>query len=65
MGGAERFGSFVVQTRSERIGAGIRVSGVVENLGNGQRTRFGSPEELSRLIDQWATAQLEGGEKPC
>lgn len=55
------FGSFVVQARSERTGGGLQVTGVVENLATGERTRFTTPQDLSRLIERWAQSRLDGG----
>lgn len=48
-----RFGYFVVQAQAPSAAGSGEVSGVLENLGTGQKTAFGSTEELGRLLRDW------------
>jgi len=57
-----RYGSFVVQARTDSDAGGVRVSGVIEDLRNGNRVPFESAAELGRLIDNWGEASILGPE---
>lgn len=51
---AVRFGYFVVQTRAARDGARVDLSGVLEDLGTGEKRAFEGGDALARLMSEWA-----------
>ncbi len=48
-----RHGYFIVQARAEAIGAALQLSGVLENLATGGKSRFETASELGELLRQW------------
>ncbi|MEZ4586798.1 MAG: hypothetical protein R2909_10390 [Gemmatimonadales bacterium] len=59
---ATRYGSFVVQARTDSEAGGVRVRGVIEDLRNGNRVPFESAAELGQLIGHWGEASTLGPE---
>lgn len=53
-GDSTRFGYFVVQARAGNGTEGLGVSGILENLGTGEKQAFQSGEGLARLLEQWS-----------
>lgn len=53
--GAARFGYFVVQTQVVRDATGVALTGVLEDLGTGEKRPFSGGEGLARLVAEWAT----------
>ena len=49
-----RFGYFVVQTQVVHDGAGVALSGVLEDLGTGEKRAFSGGDGLARLLAEWA-----------
>ena len=48
-----RFGYFVVQAQAARVAGAFQVSGVLENLGTGEKQVFHGCAALARLMDEW------------
>ena len=49
-----RYGYFVVQTQAVHEGAAVRLSGVLEDLGTGEKHPFSDGDGLARLVTEWA-----------
>jgi hypothetical protein len=47
------YGYFVLQARATRGPEGIELTGVLENLGTGEKHQFEGHEELARMIEDW------------
>lgn len=47
------YGYFVLQIRATRGADGLELSGVLENLGTGEKWPFEGTEEMARLIEEW------------
>lgn len=52
---AIHFGYFVVQMRATQDTTGVEVTGVLEDLGTGEKRTFSSGDGLARLVSEWAT----------
>lgn len=50
-----RFGYFVVQTQVVQDATGVALSGVLEDLGTGEKRAFSGGDGLARLVAEWAT----------
>jgi len=48
-----RYGYFVVQARVTRMSKGHALSGVLEDLGTGEKLPFEGGEGLARLVEAW------------
>jgi hypothetical protein len=51
--GTVYYGYFVVQARAMRGPEGFELSGLLENLGTGEKHSFEGREELARMIESW------------
>ena len=47
------YGYFVLQARAIRGPGGIELSGVLENLGTGEKLPFEGHDGLARMIEDW------------
>jgi hypothetical protein len=54
------YGYFVLQARATRGPEGIELTGVLENLGTGEKHQFEGREELARMIEEWGRNQPVG-----
>ena len=48
-----KFGYFVLQARAVDDRGALELSGVLENLGTGEKQAFASGDELTRLLTNW------------
>lgn len=55
-----RYGYFVVQVRAERGSDGLEVSGVLENLGSGEKQNFRGAAALAALLESWGMGPRSG-----
>jgi hypothetical protein len=55
------YGYFVLQARATRGPEGIELTGVLENLGTGEKQPFEGREELVRMIEAWERRPGPGG----
>jgi hypothetical protein len=53
-----QYGYFVVQAKACRGPGGLAVTGVLENLGTGEKATFESSEALGRLLEAWSGASV-------
>jgi hypothetical protein len=58
---ASRFAYFVLQTRIEHGDDGVSLSGVLEDLGTGEKRAFTGGDGLARLVADWVA---RSGEPP-
>jgi hypothetical protein len=56
------YGYFVLQARATRGPDGIELTGVLENLGTGEKHQFAGREELARMIEDWGRQSGLGGQ---
>ena len=56
-----RYGYFVLQARATRGQEGIELTGVLENLGTGEKQHFEGRDELARMIEDWGRQSSLGG----
>jgi hypothetical protein len=47
------YGYFVLQARATRGPEGIELTGVLENLGTGEKQPFEGRDQLAQMIEQW------------
>ncbi len=52
--------AFVVQFRARETGSALPLEGRVEHLASGQATRFDSPQQLLRFIEQTLGSHRRG-----
>jgi hypothetical protein len=57
-GEATRFGYFVVQAKAGNGSHDGGFSGVLENLGTGEKQVFQSSDGLVRLLEEWSRQRL-------
>ena len=50
-----RFGYFVVQVRTGVVVDGAHLTGMLENLGTGEKQAFQGSVGLARLLEEWST----------
>jgi hypothetical protein len=55
------YGYFVLQARATRGPDGIELTGVLENLGTGEKLAFDGREGLARMIEDWGRRSSLGG----
>ena len=55
-----RYGYFVVQARVTRMSKGHALSGVLEDLGTGEKLPFEGGEGLARLVEAWGMRMGSG-----
>jgi hypothetical protein len=48
------YGYFVLQARASRGPDGIELTGVLENLGTGEKQHFEGWDALARMIEEWS-----------
>ncbi|MEO8448940.1 MAG: hypothetical protein ABI647_04060 [Gemmatimonadota bacterium] len=56
-----KFGYFVLQTRALDHRGTLELSGVLENLGTGEKHGFASEEELIQLVRDWGWSGRDAG----
>lgn len=54
------YGYFVLQARATRGPEGIELTGVLENLGTGEKQPFEGRDALARMIEEWGRNQPVG-----
>jgi hypothetical protein len=52
------YGYFVIQARAAHGPAGMVLTGVLENLGTGEKRFFEGSEALARLIHEWGQGNV-------
>jgi hypothetical protein len=55
-----KFGYFVLQAQAVEGRGTVELSGVLENLGTGEKHVFASGDELNRLLRDWGESGKEG-----
>ena len=53
--GSARFGYFVVHVRTSVVVDGAHLTGMIENLGTGEKQAFQGSIGLARLLEEWST----------
>ena len=48
-----QYGYFVLQARATRGPDGIEITGIIENLGTGEKHSFEGCDALARLLEEW------------
>jgi hypothetical protein len=56
--GSINHGYFVIQVRAARLAGETMLSGVVENLGTGDKSRFQSADGLTAIIRAWGSTTV-------
>jgi len=54
------YGYFVLQARATRGPEGIELTGVLENLGTGEKQHFEGRDALAQMIEEWGRNQPVG-----
>ena len=55
-----QYGYFVLQARATRNPDGIEITGILENLGTGEKRSFEGCDALARLVDAWGNRAVSG-----
>lgn len=55
-----QYGYFVLQARATRNPEGIEITGILENLGTGEKRSFEGADALARLLDAWGSRAVSG-----
>ena len=55
-----QYGYFVLQARATRTPDGIEITGILENLGTGEKRSFEGCDALARLVDAWGSRAVGG-----
>ena len=55
-----QYGYFVLQARAIRNPDGIEITGILENLGTGEKRSFEGCDALARLVDAWGSRSVSG-----
>lgn len=55
-----QYGYFVLQARATRNPDGIEITGILENLGTGEKRSFEGCDALSRLVEAWGSRAVGG-----
>jgi hypothetical protein len=55
-----QYGYFVLQARATRNPDGIEITGILENLGTGEKRSFEGCDALARLLDAWGSRTVAG-----
>jgi hypothetical protein len=55
-----QYGYFVLQARATRTPDGVEITGILENLGTGEKRSFEGCDALVRLVDAWGSRAVGG-----
>jgi hypothetical protein len=55
-----QYGYFVLQARATRNPEGIEITGILENLGTGEKRSFEGSDALAGLLDAWGSRAVSG-----
>lgn len=55
-----QYGYFVLQARATRNPDGIEITGILENLGTGEKRSFEGCDALAGLVDAWGSRAVGG-----
>ena len=55
-----QYGYFVLQARATRHPDGTEITGILENLGTGEKRSFEGCDALARLLDAWGSRAVSG-----
>ena len=56
------YGYFVLQARATRGSEGIELTGILENLGTGEKQAFEGRDQLAQMIEDWGRQSGLGGQ---